>query len=353
VSLADVLSGEGTPHEEAVMRRTFLTLLAAVAVALPLVPGPAHALSAPQTVTSGKAIPWGIAFLPDGSALFTERNTRRIWEVRPGQPARHVYTVTEAKWEAEGGLLGIAVAKDYAQLPYVYLYYSTATDNRVAQIRRGSAARPKVLLSGIPRASIHNGGRIAFGPDGYLYVGTGDAGRSSLSQDTTSLGGKVLRLQRNGAAAPGNRWGRVYSIGHRNVQGLAFDRSGRLWASELGQSTWDEVNLIRSGANYGWPTVEGRAGDERFVDPVWQAPPSEASPSGIAFKGDSLYVAALRGQRVWRLRTDFGPTVVSASSMLQGTYGRIRAVAQNPRDGSMWVMTSNNDDRVLRYTRWP
>ena len=339
------------------MRRTALVLITALATALgtalPLVPSPAAAASAPQTVTTGKAIPWGLAFLPDGSAVFTERNTRKIWEVKPGQPARHIYTVTEAKWEGEGGLLGIAVAADYAQNPYLYVYYTTANDNRIAQIKRGSTARPRPIVTGIPRANIHNGGRIVFGPDGFLYAGTGDAGTSSRSQDTASLGGKILRVTKTGAAAPGNRWGRVFSMGHRNVQGLVFDRSRRLFASELGQNTWDEVNYIRGGSNYGWPTVEGRAGDERFVDPIWQAAPSEASPSGIGIKGDSLYVAALRGERVWRLRTDYGTSVVSATSMFTGTYGRVRAVMQNPKDGSMWLMTSNNNDRVLRFTRFP
>jgi glucose/arabinose dehydrogenase len=318
-----------------------------------LVPAPAAAASAPQTVASGLAIPWGIAFLPDGSAVFTERNTRRIWEVKPGQRPRHIYTVTEAKWEGEGGLLGIAVAPDYATNPYLYVYYTTPTDNRIAQIKRGSTARPRPIVTGIPRATIHNGGRLVFGRDGYLYAGTGDAGQGSRSQDTTSLGGKVLRVTKSGAAAPGNRWGRVFTIGHRNVQGLSFDRGGRLWASELGQNTWDEVNLLTGGSNYGWPTVEGRAGDTRFVDPKWQVAPSEASPSGIAFKGDSLYVAALRGQRVWRLRTDYGTSVVTATSMFRGTYGRVRAVMQNPRDGSMWLLTSNGNDRVLRFTTWP
>lgn len=340
------------------MRRTALVLLTAVVTALPvLAPAPAAAASAPQTVTAGKAIPWGLAFLPDGTAVFTERNTRRIWEVKPGRPARVIYTVTEARYEGEGGLLGIAVAADYARNPYLYVYYTTATDNRVAQIKRGSPARPRPLVTGIPRAGHHNGGRLAFGPDGLLYIGTGDAGRASRAQDPADLGGKVLRVTRTGAAAPGNRWGRVFSIGHRNVQGLVFDRSRRLFASELGQNAFDEVNHVRSGLNYGWPVVEGRAGDARFVDPVWQAPPSEASPSGIGIKGDSLYVAALRGQRVWRLRTDYGATVVSATSMLTGTYGRVRTVQQNPRDGAMWLMTSNGPagpgDRVLRFTRFP
>lgn len=340
------------------MRRTALALVTAVLTALPLLPAaPAAAASAPQTVSAGKAVPWGLAFLPDGTALFTERNTRRIWEVKPGQPARVIYTVTEARYEGEGGLLGIAVAADYLQNPYLYVYYTTATDNRVAQIKRGSAARPKPLVTGIPRASHHNGGRIVFGPDDLLYVGTGDAGTASRAQDSSSLAGKVLRVTKTGAAAPGNRWGRVFSMGHRNVQGLVFDRSKRLFASELGQNAFDEVNHIRGGLNYGWPTVEGRAGDERFVDPIWQARPAEASPSGIGIKGDSLYVAALRGERVWRLRTDYGASVVSATSMFVGTYGRVRTVQQNPRDGAMWLMTSNgpsgSGDRVLRFTRFP
>ncbi len=335
------------------MRRTALTLVTVLAVGLALVAAPASAASAPQTITTGKAIPWGIAFLPDGSAVFTERNTRKIWAVIAGQPARHIYTVTEAKWEGEGGLLGIAVAPDYASNPVLFVYYTTTTDNRIATIRRGSAARPTPIVTGIPRANIHNGGRLAFSRDGFLYAGTGDAGSSARAQNTASLGGKILKVTRTGAAAPGNRYGRVFTIGHRNVQGLAFDRSGRLWASELGQNTWDEVNLIESGKNYGWPTVEGQAGDSRFVDPKWQAPPSETSPSGIAFKGDSLYVAALRGQRVWRLRTNYGTSVLSATSMFQGTYGRVRAVMQSPRDGSMWLLTSNNNDRILRFTTFP
>ncbi|HVE74432.1 MAG TPA: PQQ-dependent sugar dehydrogenase [Mycobacteriales bacterium] len=335
-------------------RRLIAALLAALMTLLVL-PGSVQAASTPQTMAAGRAHPWGIAFLPDGSALFTERDTRRIWTVKPGSPARHIYTVTEAVARGEGGLLGVAVGPTYASDQRVYLYYTTATDNRIAYITRGSAARPRPILTGIPAGNIHNGGRLAFGPDGHLYAGTGDAANPANSQSSASLGGKVLRMTTAGLPPAGNPFAGsvVWSLGHRNVQGLSFDRSRRLWASELGQNTWDEVNVIVPGANYGWPLVEGRGSDPRFRNPVHTWTPAEASPSGAAIRGDSLYVAALRGQRLWRVQIS-GETVIRATSMYQGTFGRLRAVMQNPRDGAMWLMTANgSNDRVLRITTFP
>jgi glucose/arabinose dehydrogenase len=335
------------------MRRLAVLLTAVVALVTPTAT-PASAASSPQVVSRGHVQPWGIAFLPDGSALFTERSSRRVWAVTPGRPARVIYTVREAVQRGEGGLLGIAVGPDYARDQRVYLYYTTATDNRVAYVTRGSAARPRVLLDGIPAASTHNGGRLLFGPDGLLYAGTGDAQVRDAAQDPHSLGGKVLRMTKDGRPAPGNPFDTVVlSLGHRNVQGLAFDRSRRLFATEFGQDTYDEVNHVVPGGNYGWPVVEGRSGDTRFRNPVHQWTSSQASPSGMAFRGGSLYVAALRGQRLWRLELD-GTTVTRATATYQGTYGRLRAAMVNPRDGAMWLMTGNGtDDRVLRITRFP
>jgi glucose/arabinose dehydrogenase len=331
------------------VKRLLLVLVLVLGLA-----APAEAASTPQTVAGGLAHPWGIAFLPDGSALFTERHTRRIWAVTPGRPARVIYTVSEAAVRGEGGLLGIAVGPDYLRDGRVYVYYTTGSDNRIAYVVRGSAARPRVIVSGIPAATTHDGGRLVFGPDGLLYAGTGDAQNPNAAQDSRSLAGKILRMTKDGQPAPGNPFGTlVLSLGHRNVQGLVFDRDRRLWASELGQNTFDEVNHVVPGGNYGWPVVEGRSDDTRFRNPAHQWSPSEASPSGMAYKGGSLYVAALRGQRLWRLELS-GDRVVRATSLYQGTYGRLRAAMQNPRDGAMWLMTANGSgDRVLRIAQFP
>jgi len=332
------------------VRRLLCSLAALLLLAVPL-GAPAGAASAPQVVARGLVQPWGLALLPDGSALVTERNSRRIWEVRPGRAPRVIYTVREAVSAGEGGLLGIAVGPDYARDRRVYLYFTTGTDNRIAYVVRGSAARPRVVLRGIPAGRTHDGGRLLFGPDGTLYAGTGDAGVPARSQDRRNLGGKVLRMTKDGGVPAGSPFGTVvHSYGHRNVQGLAFDAAGRLWASELGQNRYDEVNLVVRGGNYGWPVVEGRSADRRFRGPahVWR--PSEASPSGMGFSGGALHVAALRGQRLWRLDLS-GTRVTRSSASYVGSFGRLRT-AQHARDGSLWLLTANGSgDRVLRIAR--
>jgi glucose/arabinose dehydrogenase len=309
-------------------------------------------------------VPWSFAFLPDGDALVTERDSGRILRVDPSGEAREVQTLPEGG-TGEGGLLGVAVSPEYERDRYVYAYTTTESDNRVVRFRIGG--EPEAVLTGIPVNSYHNGGRIEFGPDGMLYVTTGDAGDTSNSQERGSLGGKILRIAPDGSVPDDNPFPNspVYSYGHRNVQGLAWDAGGQLFASEFGQNTWDEANRIEAGENYGWPEVEGEGGEDRgFVDPITVWPTSEASPSGAEilvdgaipqWEGD-LFVAALRGESLWRLELDGQGNVTSRERLLQGEVGRVRDVAQAP-DGSLWVSTSNrdgrgtpaeNDDRIFR-----
>jgi glucose/arabinose dehydrogenase len=308
--------------------------------------------AAVTTVAANLAAPWGNAFLPDGTALVTERDNARVVSVTHDGRVTEIQRIAEARPGGEGGLLGIAVSPSYATDRWVYIYYTASEDNRIARLRLGETPQP--IFTGIPKAGNHNGGRIAFGPDGMLYAGTGDAGVRERAQDRGSLGGKILRLTPEGKPAPGNPFGSspVYSYGHRNVQGLAWDTSGRLFASEFGQNRYDELNLIEPGRNYGWPLVEGMGDDETHVNPIatWATP--DASPSGIAILDGRVYVACLRGTKLYRIDTDGS----QAQALLNDEYGRLRAVTVAP-DGSLWILTSNrdgrgspasNDDRVLR-----
>ncbi|MFG1936016.1 PQQ-dependent sugar dehydrogenase [Micromonospora tulbaghiae] len=316
-------------------------------------------LTRPRVVATGLEAPWGLDFLPDGSALVAQRDRGTILRVRPGRPARQVARIADVAAGGEAGLLGLAVSPGYRRDRWVYAAYTTATDIRIVRFRLGSSRAPQVLVSGIARSAVHDGGRIAFGPDGMLYAGIGDAGVATRAQDLTSRNGKILRIRPDGGVPPGNPFpgSLVYSYGHRNVQGLAWDRQGRLFATEFGQSTWDEVNRIVPGGNYGWPLVEGGAGDPRFRDPVVVWPPAQASPSGAAFTRGTLYVAALRGARLWAVPVDPAGRVGVPVAELAGTYGRLRTVEVAP-DGALWVATSNRDgrgtpaagdDRILRF----
>jgi glucose/arabinose dehydrogenase len=239
----------------------------------------------------------------------------------------------------------------------VYAYVTTRTDNRIVRFRLGGKVTP--ILTGLRRGTIHNGGRIAFGPDKLLYAGVGETGEMGLAQDAGALNGKILRMTPAGKAPAGNpiKGSLVYSLGHRNVQGLAWDARGRLWESEFGQNRFDEVNLIRPGRNYGWPNVEGVGSTDggKYTNPLVTWPTSEASPSGAAIVGNTMYIGALQGQDLLRVRLD-GTHARALSPSLQGRFGRLRTVVRAP-DGALWVTTSNRDgrgnpragdDRILR-----
>ncbi|MGH3342671.1 MAG: PQQ-dependent sugar dehydrogenase, partial [Carbonactinosporaceae bacterium] len=312
-------------------------------------------------VATGLDVPWGLDFLPGGDALVAERNTARVVRITTGGAVREAGRVPGVLATGESGLLGLAVSPRFASDHLVFAYYTTGQDNRIARLtyRDGRLGRPEPIVTGIPSGPIHDGGRLTFGPDGMLYASTGESGDAELAQDLDSLGGKILRMTPAGNPAPGNPFGDslVYSYGHRNVEGLAFDSAGRLWASEFGESTFDELNLIRPGSNYGWPRVEGRSDGDDYADPAAQWTPGEASPSGVAVVGDVVYMAALRGERLWQMPIR-GAGVGGERGLFTGEYGRLRTVERAP-DGALWLATSNRDgrgsiragdDRILRVT---
>ncbi|GAB3252156.1 PQQ-dependent sugar dehydrogenase [Nocardioides dilutus] len=323
---------------------------------------PAGAPEVVETITTGLVAPWGLAFLPDGSAVVTERDTAKVLQISGQAPydVTEIGTIGEAAPQGEGGLLGVAVSPKFDRDRTLYFYVSSANDNRIvtATLDKGGLSDTTAIFTGIPLGSIHDGGRIEFGPDGFLYVATGETGNPPLAQERDNLAGKILRLTAKGKPAPGNPFGTaIWSWGHRNVQGLAFTDDGQLWASEFGQNTFDELNRIDAGANYGWPDYEGEGGTEAgFVDPqaVWGT--DVASPSGLAFADGALYMAALRGNRLWKIPVESDGDAGQPEAFFVGEYGRMRTVVLAP-DGTLWLTTSNldgrgspadGDDRILR-----
>ncbi|MBM7519425.1 PQQ-dependent sugar dehydrogenase [Nocardioides nitrophenolicus] len=317
------------------------------------------------TVASGLATPWGIDFLPDGRGVVTERDSGRVLLVTPPAVAGNgettedegevveVGTIPETAPGGEAGLLGVAVSPAFASDHLVYFYVCTDDDNRVvrATLTADGLGPVEPVLTGIPNGRIHDGGRLAFGPDGFLYVSTGETGDEELARDRKSYAGKILRITADGQPAPGNPFGdAVWSWGHRNVQGLAWDDEGLLWASEFGDAEADELNRIVPGEDYGWPVVEGTGGPAKYAQPLLTWSPDEASPSGLAYAGGYLWMAALNGERLWRIKVADGqvsdPTAyfTGEGAKAAGEYGRLRTVVRAP-DGRLWLSTSNEDGR--------
>ncbi|WP_433495506.1 PQQ-dependent sugar dehydrogenase [Micromonospora sp. CA-248089] len=304
------------------------------------------------TVTTEKDLPWGLVQLPDGTVLYGRRDLFDIVAMNPdGTNKRSIGTVPNvAGTSGEGGVLGLAVSATFTTDRWLYIYHTTTTDNRIVRIRYDGTLQTdtrQVLVTGIPRNKYHNGGRLRFGPDGKLYAATGDGQDPDVAQDTSNLGGKVLRLNPDGTVPADNPFGNyVWSYGHRNPQGLAFDSQGRLFEQEFGNNVMDETNIIVKGGNYGWPACEGTSGDcanPNFRAPIRTYPVAEASCSGIAIVRDVLYIACLRGNRMYRAEIS-GNTLTNVQQYFVGTYFRLRTV-EPTLDGNLWLTTSTGGDK--------
>ncbi|MFE2479624.1 PQQ-dependent sugar dehydrogenase [Streptomyces sp. NPDC001194] len=319
-------------------------------------------------VAKGLESPWGVAPLPGGDLLVASRDKGTISRVAAATgTVTQIGKVPGVAPGGEGGLLGLALSPSFASDRMVYAYFTTESDNRIARMRYDEQrdpgqqlGAPDTVFRGIPKGLIHNGGRIAFGPDKMLYAGTGETGDTGLAQDKKSLGGKILRMTPDGQPVHGNPEADsvVYSYGHRNVQGLAWDKDKRLWAAEFGQNTWDELNLIEPGANYGWPEAEGKAGKPGLRDPVAVWKTDEASPSGIAWAQGSVWMAGLKGERLWRIPLAGANPVAEPEAFLTGKYGRLRTVIALGGDRLLLVTSETDgrgspeagDDRILTLT---
>jgi glucose/arabinose dehydrogenase len=298
----------------------------------------------PTDVVTGLDAPWEVV-LVDGTPLISLRNSGEVLELLDDGSTRTVGTVPDVQPGGEAGLLGMAVAEDGA----LYTYSTAADGNRIERFAlEGSAGSyalgaEETVLDGLPANSFHDGGRIAFGPDGMLYASVGDAGDAGSAQDREALSGKILRMTPDGGVPDDNPFdgSLVWSLGHRNVQGLGWASDGTMFAAEFGQDAWDELNVIEPGENYGWPEVEGEGGGGRFTDPVQVWRTDDASPSGLAVIDDTVFVANLRGEVLRAIPVDEPGT---ARELYAGEHGRLRSVLEGP-DGTLWIVTNNTDGR--------
>ncbi|WP_428834192.1 PQQ-dependent sugar dehydrogenase [Lentzea roselyniae] len=303
-----------------------------------------------KQIAGGVDVAWGLAFLPDGSALVTERESFNILRVTEAGSKTVIGKIPGAMGTGgEGGALGIEVSPNWASDRFIYVYHTYSGGNRLvrAQFDGAQLSNWTTLLDGVPKSRFHNGGRLRFSPDGrHLFISTGDAQNGSNAQNLNNNAGKILRVNPDGSIPSDNPFpGKaIWSYGHRNVQGLDFDSKGRLWASEFGNSQQDEVNLITKGGNYGWDRCEGTIGDCSGTIPpkkTWST--SQASPSGLTIINDYVFVATTVGQRIYRMRIDANGNLVEQQTYFQGTYGRLRTVEVD-KEGDIWLTTSTDKD---------
>ncbi len=294
--------------------------------------------------------PWSIAFLPNNDLLVTERDGKiKVIDATTGE-TKITHTINEVKQEGESGLHGIAIHPNFEMNKFIYVYYTYQADgnntlNRVVRYTYDQSrfSEDKIIVDGIPGALFHDGGRVKFGPDNLLYITTGDAQEPSLSQSITSLAGKILRVTDDGSNPKDNPFDSpIYSLGHRNPQGITWDENERLFETEHGSSAYDELNLIEKGANYGWPTTRGDAKKEGILSPLLHSEEDTWAPGGIAYLDDYLYFTGLRGQALYR--TDLNGQ--NLKEFFKKEYGRIRDVVVGP-DNYLYLAISNRDGRGL------
>lgn len=305
-----------------------------------------------EIVAENLSVPWEIEFLNSSEILVTERNGK-LSKIGVNSFTRNISGVEII---GEGGLLGMALHPNFNSNHWIYLYFTTKHGGVLRNVVKryvlngSEIIDDKIIVDNIPAGRNHNGGRIAFGPDGFLYVTTGDSGNSELSQNVDSLAGKILRVDENGEIPKGNPFGNeVYSFGHRNPQGLAWDDQGRLWATEHGRSGvlsgFDELNLIEKGENYGWPIFQGDETRDGFVGPVVHSGSNATwAPGGIAYFSGKLFFSGLRGGSLYEVKLDEDGKVINVNSYFKDQFGRIRNVKIGPR-GDLYIMTSNQDGR--------
>jgi glucose/arabinose dehydrogenase len=304
-----------------------------------------------STLAQNLEIPWGMVFLPDGGVLVTERPGRvRLIDKSGVLSPTPVANISDVVPRGEGGLHGIALHPNFSTNRLVYLYFTYESDgsqtlNQVARfVYNGQTLRDKeIIIDKIPGSLFHDGGRIKFGPDNFLYVTTGDAQQPDLAQSLSSLAGKILRMTDKGDPAPGNPFDNfVYSYGHRNPQGITWDDRGRLWETEHGQTATDELNLIEPGKNYGWPDIRGSQEVEGMVTPTLNSESDTWAPASAAYFNGSIFFTGLRGQALYEAKIE-GESV-SLKEHLKQEFGRIRNVIVGP-DNFLYISTSNRDGR--------